>query len=253
MESLLQEGKMDMKIGKIEISKKLFITFIVVVVLTILVFILKKAYVIEYDDYKIDDDQEFIYTYQSYDDSKSNIPFINIDTEFVHNLNEQIQKLGEKYANSNTSNNSITYEYNINNNIISLVLIYKNLDKNNKLKFDFTTYVFDLNKGGKALTDDEIIGKFNTTNDKINEEISVQMVKKYDEEINKNILPSNCNYKDCYLKLRGVEKYTDNAHYYIENGWLVVYTTYNTFTDYHEENYFTRDDFKFYITNVLKK
>ena len=54
MELLLQEGKMDMKIGKIEISKKLFITFIVVVLLAIIAFIVKKVYITKYENYKID-------------------------------------------------------------------------------------------------------------------------------------------------------------------------------------------------------
>ena len=45
MESLLQEGKMNMKIGKFEISRKLFITLIIVVVLAITALIIKITYI----------------------------------------------------------------------------------------------------------------------------------------------------------------------------------------------------------------
>lgn len=236
-----------MKIGSVEISKKLFITFIVVTVLAISVFIINKMYTIDYDDYKIDDDKEFIYTYETYDNSETDVPYININTDFAKSLNESLQKIALKYRSSNTSNDSMNYRYNVKDNIVSLVIIFKKLNENNQLVFDFTTYVFDLKKEGKALTDDEILKKYNISIDKVNEEISLQMVKKYDEEINNKILPSTCEYLDCFMKLRNVDKYTDNAHYFIEDGKLVVYTSYNVYSEYKEEEFFTRDDFKFYI------
>ena len=241
-----------MKIGKIEISKKLFITFIVVVVLTIIALIIKSAYVTEYEKYKIDKDMEFIYTYETYSESETDIPYVNIDNEFVKDLNEKLQEIGSKYADSDTSNNSMSYRYNVNKNIVSLVIIFKKLDSNNHLVFDYVTYVFDLDQNGKALTDDEILNKYNISIDQIDYEMSLQMVKKYDNEINNKILPEDCTYKDCYLKLRNIDKITDNAHYYIEDGWLVVYKYYNIYSEYKEADYFKRSDFKFYITNVKK-
>lgn len=253
MESLLQEGKMNMKIGKFEISRKLFITLIIVVVLAITALIIKITYINKYNKYKIDDNEEFVYTYKTYNNSNTDIPFVNIDSDFAKNLNDQVQKLGETYKESNTSNNSMSYRYNNKDNIVSLVFIFKSLDTNNNLIFDFKTYVFDLKEDGKPLTNDEILDKFGITEEEINKEIELQMVKKYDDEISKKVIPGTCNFKDCYMALRNVNKFTDNAHYYIEDGWLVVYTTYNAYSQYNEQSYFSRDDFKFYITNVMKK
>lgn len=241
-----------MKIGNFEISKKILIAFIVILVLAITAFIVKKKYIKDYNKYKIDDEQEFIYTYKTYDNSNTAIPYVNIDTDFAKELNEKIQKLGELYKDSNTSNNSMTYGYDIKDNIVSLVLTFKELNSENQLVFSFVTYVFDLDENGRALTNEEILKKYNLTEEKVDEEITYQMVKKYDDEINKKIIPETCDFKQCFQNLRKVNKYTDDAHYYIEKGWLVVYKSYNVFSEYKEETYFTRDDFKFYITGNKK-
>ncbi len=242
-----------MKIGKIEISKKLFITLVTIIILTIIALIIKSIYVKDYDDYKIDKDKEFIYTYKTYNNSDTSIPFININNDYVSNLNKELQKFGMNYENSNTSNNSMSYRYNVSDNIVSLVIIIKKLDSSDRLIFDYVTYVFDLKQDGKVLKDEEILKKYNISIDEVNTEISSQMVQKYNDEINKNIIPSECMYNPCYLQLRNVEKYTDNAHYYIEDGWLVAYSSYNTYSEYKEEDYFGRDDFKFYIIDSKKK
>ena len=149
-----------MKIGNFEINKKIFITFIVIVVLTIIALILKKIYVKEYEDYKINKDKEFIYTYETYSNSVTEVPFVNIDTNFARELNDKLQELASTYKNSNTSNNSMDYRYNINDNIVSLVIVFKSIDSNNHLIFNYKTYVFDLDQEGRALTDEEILKKY---------------------------------------------------------------------------------------------
>ena len=236
-----------MKIGKLEISKKLLITLIVVIVLAISVLIIEKIVEKDYNNYKIDKDKEFIYTYETYDDSDTDIPYININTDFVNKLNKSIQELGLSYKTSTTANISMNYQYAIDDNVVSLVIIFKKLNEKDQLVFDFMTYVFDLEQEGKVLTDSEILKAYNITTDEVNEEIELQMVKKYDDEINKGILPETCSYLECFKKLRNVNKYTDNAHYLINDGELVVFTNYNVYSEYKEEEYFTRDDFKFYI------
>ncbi len=236
-----------MKIAGVEINKKLFIAVIVVVVLAIIGLIVDKLYINRYNKYKIDKDENFIYTSETYSKSKSYIPYINIDNDFCKTLNSEIEKLALDYKDSTSQNNSFTYRYNVNNNYVSLVIILKSLDDNDQLQFEFITYVFDLDDGGKALSDSEILQKFNITEDEVSEKISTELVKIYDDEINENIIPSECNFKDCYLSLRKIDDYLDDVNYYIENGSLVVYKTFEVYSKYNEEDYFTRDDFKFYI------
>lgn len=239
-----------MKIGDYEVNKKLFIAFIIIVALCVISLIFKMYLSGRENRYKVDKDREYIYRYDYYSASKTNIPYINIDTDFVNNLNTQIQKIGLSYKNSQTSNNSMSYRFNQYQNILSLVLIFKSLNSNNELQFEFKTYVFDLNDGGRVLTDKEMLNLFNLNMDEVNDILNTKMKKKYNDEVKKKIIPSNiCAYSDCYLRLRGINNFLDGANYYIENGKLIVYRSFNTYSVYEEEKYFTRDDFKFVVSS----
>ena len=236
-----------MKIGPVEVSKKLFITMIVVLVLTIGATIVKNMYINRYQKYKVNKKEDFIYTKTEYKKSNSAIPYINLNTQFAKELNEQLSTLASTYRKSDTSNNSISYRYNINANIVSLVVILKSINENDELTFDFVTYVFDLDKGAKVLDDEEILSRYNLTEEDVSKEIRKQMKQKYDYEVKEEILPSTCDFNKCFLKLRNIDQFTDNANYFIENEELVVYRSYNVYSKYEEENVYSREDFKFYI------
>lgn len=237
-----------MQIGKFEINKKLFIALIVVIVLSIISLIVKNMSSDRYNKYKIDKDKEFIYTYISYGSSKTYVPYVNLDTEFADNLNKQIQKVALNYKDSNTSNNSMSYRFNNYQNILSLVLIFKSIDSNNQLQFDFKTYVFDLGDKARVLSDQEMLNLFDVTTTDVNNALNKEMKKKYNDEVKKQIISGSiCPYESCYLKLREITNFADKVNYYIENGQLIVYRSFQTYSIYQEEEYFTRDDFKFVI------
>ena len=236
-----------MKIGPVEVSKKLFITMIVVLVLVIVATFVKSIYVNRYEKYKVNKKEDFIYTKVEYKKSNSAIPYINLNTNFAKELNKQLGDLADTYRKSNTSNNSISYRYNINANIVSLVVILKSINDNDELTFDFVTYVFDLDKGARVLDDEEILSRYDLTLEDVSKEIKKQMKQKYNYEIKEEVLPDTCDFDKCFLGLRGIDNYTDNANYFIENDELVVYRAYNVYSKYEEENIYSRDDFKFYI------
>ena len=227
-----------MKIGPVEVSKKLFVAMIVVLVLTIVATIIKIMYVNRYQKYKVNQKEDFIYTKVEYKKSNSAIPYVNLNTSFAKNLNKQISALADTYRSSDTSNNSMSYRYNINANIVSLVIIFKSVNDNDELTFDFVTYVFDLDKGAKVLDDEEILARYNLTEEDVSDEIEKQMKQKYKYEIKEEILPEGCDFSICFLRLRGIDNYTDNVNYFIENEELVVYKSYDVYSEY---------DFKFYI------
>lgn len=236
-----------MKFGPVEVSKKLFITMIVILVLTIGATIVKKIYVNRYERLKVNKNQDFIYTREEYKESKSYVPYINLNTSFAKELNSKIKELARTYEDSDTSNQSISYRYNVNANIVSVVIILKSINDKDELDFDFITYVFDLDNKGKALTDEEILSKYSLDEDNVSLAIEKQMKEKYNYEIKEEILPSTCDYDKCFLGLRGIDNYLDNANYFIENDELVVYRSYKVYSEYSEEDIYTRDDFKFYI------
>ena len=55
------------------------------------------------------------------------------------------------------------------------------------------------------------------------------------------------DYNNCYLKLREVSDLLSGVNYYIENDSLVVYRSFQTYSIYDEQDYFTRADFRFLI------
>ena len=66
-----------MKIGKFEVNKKLFITFVVVVGLTIILLLVRHFVNNRYEKYKLDKNEDYIYDYVTYCASETSIPYIN--------------------------------------------------------------------------------------------------------------------------------------------------------------------------------
>ena len=196
----------------------------------------------------IDKNEDYIYDYVTYSASETSIPYINLNTEFAKVLNGQLEKLSSSYKSSNSSTNSLSYRFNVSGNYLSLVLIFKKMDSNNRLQFDFKSYVFDLSDGARALSDTEILNLFNIDNNYVEKQIDNKLKNKYLDEVKKDIISSSkCDYNNCYLKLREVSDLLSGVNYYIENDSLVVYRSFQTYSIYDEQDYFTRADFRFLI------
>lgn len=174
-----------MKIGKFEVNKKLFITFVVVVGLTIILLLVRHFVNNRYEKYKLNKNEDYIYDYVTYSASETSIPYINLNTEFAKVLNGQLEKLSSSYKNSNSSTNSLSYRFNVSGNYLSLVLIFKKMDSSNRLQFDFKSYVFDLSDGARALSDTEILNLFNIDNNYVEKQIDNKLKSKYLDEVKK--------------------------------------------------------------------
>ncbi|MBR4618903.1 MAG: hypothetical protein IKO49_06325 [Bacilli bacterium] len=235
-----------MKIGNVEINKKLFIALIIVSIIALIALIIKVTYLNRYEKHKIDKKKDYIYTYSTNDLTDTVIPYINLDSKDAKSINNTLVKISSLYSKNQMNNSSISYTYNVSNNYVSLLIIIRTIE-DEKLKFSFDSYVFDLNDEARLLSNKEILALYNKDLDDINEKLEEEMRKKYDYEIEEEILPKSCDYNNCFLSLRNIDEYYDNANYYIEDGELVVYRDYNVYSEYNEQNYYTRDDFKFYI------
>ena len=100
--------------------------------------------------------------------------------------------------------------------------------------------------------EDEIIttlkDKLDEIKDNVNEVKYNTFKNKYLDEVKKDIISSSkCDYNNCYLKLREVSDLLSGVNYYIENDSLVVYRSFQTYSIYDEQDYFTRADFRFLI------
>lgn len=231
---------------KIEIDKKLVIVIIVLIIITIILGIVNSSLKNRYTSLKIDDDKEYVILRFNNKGNNSFVPYVNLKSEDAKKVNNEIKSITNDYLYSETRHKNVTYRYNAEGSFVSVVLIFKDYI-NNENKFSFKTYVFNLNNNGSLMSDDEILNTFNVNYSFINGKMEEQMEEKYRKEIEKKILPSTCDYNTCFLNLRGISNYIDNANYYIENGKLVVYKAYNVYSSYKEEEYYTRNDFKFVI------
>ncbi len=232
---------------KIEYNKKLLIALIIVLILYIVLLIVKNNNDQAYSNYKDDESKEYVYT--KYESTKNNakVPYINLVTEDAKKVNQEILTLATEYLKATNKNKTVTYRYNQNKNILSVVLTFRDINQYDQLKYRYKTYVFDLKNSAKLLTNNQIIDKFNITYDEINEIMAKAMKEKYVDEVRKGFIEKNeCNYS-CFLENRNINNYIDQANYYIENSHLMVYRAFEVYSIYGEEEYFTRNDFKFLI------
>ena len=232
---------------KLDYSKPLLITLILVLVIFFILFIINKRSSNNYSSLKKDTKKDIIYTYEESSRSRSYIPQINLFSLDALKINKEIIKDSREYLDSNTPNKSVIYNYNYYKDKLSVVLTYKDINDNGELEFSFKTYVLDLSNDGSVMSDSDILNLYDITKMGIDNLIKKKLYDVYQDEVSKGIIDSNeCDYL-CYLKLRGTNNFSENSNYYIENGHLVVYRSFNVYTKYKEEKYFTRDNFKFIV------
>lgn len=232
---------------KNKISRILIVLLVITIILFIILKIIDSTNHSKYDKYKMDKSKEYVYTKYTSTKNNAKVPFINIKGENINQINNEIEEMTTSYRNSDNTNKTVTYRYNQNKNILSVVLTFRDIDEEDRLIYSYKTYVFDLGNNCKQLTDEEIIKKFNTTYAHVNNTIGKSMQEKYKDEVKKGYLDKNeCDYK-CFLEMRNITNYLDNVNYYIEEGSLVVYKAYDVYSIYGEEEYYTRNDFKFII------
>ena len=139
---------------------------------------------------KIDETQEFVYTYYTKDENKKNsydmnlnIPYINIDNETIAAYNEEIKRTYEEKAESTlqTENENIIYtlqyEATIENDILSLIIRANLKEGSSAQRLIIQTFNYDL-RNNKEITLEEMISlkqlNANDVQNKIDAEITSQ-------------------------------------------------------------------------------
>ena len=139
---------------------------------------------------KVDETQEFVYTYYTKDENKKNsydmnlnIPYINIDNETIAAYNEEIKQTYEEKAESTlqTENENIIYtlqyEATIENDILSLIIRANLKEGSSAQRLIIQTFNYDL-RNNKEITLEEMISlkqlNANDVQNKIDAEITSQ-------------------------------------------------------------------------------
>ncbi len=196
---------------------------------------------------KVKNNKRFDIVYTVYEKGKFIVPSININDSNINQINTNIVDKANTYLKKKGS--SISYNYSISGEVLSLAIQYVELDEFERPIVSFDTYNINiLNK--YVLSDSEILSKISVTNEEIYNILKSKFREFYNDEVNKKILDQECDY-ECFLFMRGIEeeKYTDNIKLYLNGGDLFVLKSFDIYSPFSEEKYFTFDDYLFQITD----
>ena len=182
----------------------------------------------------IDSSKDIVFTIYKSTSYKQEVPNINIK-KLNNNINNEINKLVEPYLEK--ENVSIEYKYNINGNILSLIIIISETKDESAPNLYFKTYNINLKKL-KVLSDKEVLNLFDTNKSKITKGINEIFTNYYNEELEYNIIP-NMTYQE-YLKMRKLDNINDKLYFYISNNNLEVFVQYNIFSEV-EKSFYLED------------
>ena len=161
-----------------------------------------------------------------------------------------VNKTIQTYAASFLKNkdNLMVYDSQLNGQVLSILL--KMLDYSSGYSFpdiSFHTYNFDLTDQ-TLMSDEEVLKLFNVTEKTVRQKIQDQFEFFYNDVVAKKyIVPQECDY-ECFLTWRNIDDYMDSVYYYIEDGKLYAYRPFTIYSVYGEEEYFTDESYKIYIT-----
>ena len=172
------------------------------------------------------------------------VPYVNIDSQIAKSINEDIDSFVSEFINSKKT--MISYDYNINGIILSLVVKVVDYDTKYAPEPYFRTYNINLNTL-ELLSDDALLNYYGVNEENVEMAIENQFHQYYDKIVEKKFYnEKECDYK-CFLKYRDVENYLDGVVYYIDKGNLIAYKPFIFYSIYGEEDYFKEKHFKFLI------
>ena len=187
--------------------------------------------------------------YTSYYDDRNEyikeVPHINIKTEQIAEINNQIEAFSNKYTTLNRA--IITYDYSITGQVLSVIIKAISYETNYASEAEFISYNINL-KTKEVYTQQDILDMYNINAGYVTDRIKNQL-QQYHQDIIKEKYYSlqQCNFT-CFLKWRNIEDYSKGIAYYISAGKLYVYKPFVFASIFGEEEYFKDEHFLFLIT-----
>lgn len=187
------------------------------------------------DSNKLDNSKDYIYTSRNNENSK--MPYINLNSEEITDVNIEILTKYLEITNSETGN--MDYSYNQYSDIISLIISVIDSEGN----LEITTYNINITEK-KILSDEEIIRKFNLDYNQVKNIMENYIKEYYNYEITKKYIDKSCDF-NCYINDYEIDIY-NNYKFFIKNDNLYIYKKLNTTQEflYDENNPFTLFEFK---------
>ena len=227
-------------------KRKLGIALGITLIISMLViFYLKK----QYDNYNYvkKNKNEYLVYAKEYNQNtyySKYVPYVNIKGETAKLINSDINSFVEDYLKDR--NTYITYEYDINGDILSLLIEVIDNDTGFAPEVYFKTYNYNM-KEDILLDDMRLLELFGVDETIVENVIENKFRDYYDDIIEANYYnEKECSYT-CFLKYRNVDNYLDNVAYYVKNGNLIAYKPFIFTSIFGEEDYFKEKHFKFTI------
>lgn len=234
---------------KKQYGKKEIYTMAIISIILIALFAYYQYNSKNYNYLKEDKGEYIVYTKTAETSTKytKEIPYLNMKSNNMKSINSQIQQFGNKYLNIEKS--ILNYEYNINGDILSLILKAASYENNNYPEVEFLS--FNINLETEEVIDDEtLLSYYGIDSNYVSERIEKQFKVYYSELVQEKYFASKeCNF-NCFLDVRNVKSYLKNIEYYIDGGSLYAYKPFLVVSIYGEENYFTEEDFVFAIATL---
>lgn len=209
----------------------LFVVVFIIILLTYGIYLLSNK-----NDTKsllINKSYNIIYT--SYEDkvNEKQVPAVNIKG-ISKEINTNINNFVSPYIDKKT--NRIYYLNEINGNILSLIIVIENYEKEGPADYKYLSYNINL-KELKVLSNQDIYKLFGISDEYLLRMFYDKFKIYYEDSINKGIIKSNVSY-DNYLKSHEITNFINESYYYISNSKLHVYLDYNEWTSDETENYY---------------
>ncbi len=199
---------------------------------------------------KIVKDQPYIYEVSSYTIQGTSIisrlPYININTPTAKDLNKTIKQ--EYNSIIEKGEEQYTFDYSLNDDYLSLVLITNHTDSEGYPYPTFDTYTFSLDNGA-IIPRSQLLENFNSTETMISNSFSKAMQEYYQKEVDSGYLnPSDCNY-ECFASRRQLSTESEESHLFVKNNQLTFYHSFMAFSEEQEEEFYRLEDFLFTVNS----
>ena len=205
-----------------------------------------------YKSIKEDKNQYLVYTkYQeSNDNYEISIPYINIRSSVIKQVNDDISNFLEKFMEEEKV--VINYEYDINGIILSLVVKVIDYDNDYAPKPYFRSYNINLKKL-ELIENDSLLSFFDVNYENVHDIIASQLYTYYKNIVEEGYYQEEeCDYS-CFLSYREINDYLDDVTYYVKNGNLIAYKPFVFSSVYGEEYFFNDEHFEFLIVKTTKE
>lgn len=235
-----------------ENKKILIIALTIFVIIFLIVYMFTRNKNDNYNNIKEDTSKYLVYTkYEKTNGNYSiNVPYVNIDSVGATAVNEDIDLFVNDFITSTKS--VISYEYDINGIILSVVVKVIDYDTEYAPDAYFRSYNFNLNTK-EVIADDALLNFFNVDTTTIAETIENQFRYYYQNLVTEQYYQADeCDY-ECFLKYRGVDDYLENVNYYVKDSNLIAYIPFTVYSIFGEEEYFTDKHFEFLLVSTEKE